>query len=86
MRNRRCALPDGPRCFPLARALGGSATSGEPWRSLWRPAQLGRLFAAHGFRVVSDDDLLTLAQQLGGPPRGRSSLRSGRVAVAEPRP
>ncbi|GAA4984834.1 hypothetical protein GCM10023205_63820 [Yinghuangia aomiensis] len=69
----------------LARVLGSSATSAEPWRSLWRPPQMAELFAAHGFRAVSDDDLLTLAHRLGGPPRGRSSLRSGRVAVAEPR-
>lgn len=69
----------------LARVLGSSATSAEPWRSLWRPSEMAELFAAHGFRAVSDDDLLTLAHRLGSSPRGRSSLRSGRVAVAEPR-
>ncbi|MGW7423888.1 class I SAM-dependent methyltransferase [Streptomyces sp. NPDC054813] len=67
----------------LARVLGSSVTSGEPWRSLWRPRRLAALLAEYGLRVVSDDDLLTLAHTLGSPARRRSSLRSGRVAVAE---
>ncbi|MBJ6641727.1 class I SAM-dependent methyltransferase [Streptomyces sp. DHE7-1] len=66
----------------LARVLGGSVTSGEPWRSLWRPRRMAALLAEYGLRVVSDDDLLTSARLLG-PVRGRTSLRSGRVAVAE---
>lgn len=68
----------------LARVLGSSITSGEPWRSLWRPRQLAVLLAEHGLRVVSDDDLLDLARIHGLPVRGRTSLRSGHVAVAEP--
>ncbi|MFG3292006.1 class I SAM-dependent methyltransferase [Streptomyces sp. NPDC048179] len=67
----------------LARVLGSSVTSGEPWRSLWRPGQLAQLLTEYGLRVVSDDDLLTLAAPLGSPADRRSSLRSGRVAVAE---
>lgn len=67
----------------LARVLGSSMTSGEPWRSLWRPGQMAQLLTEYGLRVVSDDDLLTLADALGSPADRRSSLRSGRVAVAE---
>ncbi|MEU6283302.1 class I SAM-dependent methyltransferase [Streptomyces sp. NPDC047028] len=67
----------------LARVLGSSVTSGEPWRSLWRPEQLAALLAEYGLRVVSDDTLLALAHSLGSPTRVRASLRSGRVAVAE---
>ncbi|MGW4908951.1 class I SAM-dependent methyltransferase [Streptomyces sp. NPDC004270] len=67
----------------LARVLRSSMTSGEPWRSLWRPGHMAALLAEYGLRVVSDDDLLTLAHTLGSPAQRRSSLRSGRVAVAE---
>ncbi|WP_328673858.1 class I SAM-dependent methyltransferase [Streptomyces sp. NBC_00328] len=69
----------------LTRVLGSSITSGEPWRSLWRPQQMAELLAEFGLRVVSDDNLLALADTLGIPTRGRTSLRSGRVAVAESR-
>ncbi|MFB6960833.1 class I SAM-dependent methyltransferase [Streptomyces sp. NPDC056309] len=67
----------------LTRVLGSSVTSGEPWRSLWRPQRMAALLAEHGLRVVSDDNLLALAHTLGSPARGRASLQSGRVAVAE---
>lgn len=66
----------------LTRVLGSAVTSGEPWRSLWKPRQLAALLAQHGLRVLSDDDLLTLAHTLGSPALRRTSLRSGRVAVA----
>jgi methyltransferase (TIGR00027 family) len=66
----------------LARLLGASATSGEPWRSLWKPRHMAALLAEYGLRVASDDDLLALAESYGVPPRSRTSLRSGRVAVA----
>lgn len=67
----------------LTRVLGSSLTSGEPWLSLWRPERMAELLAEYDLRVVADDPLLAFAQRLGGPARGRSSLRSGRVAVAE---
>ncbi|SED32462.1 methyltransferase, TIGR00027 family [Streptomyces misionensis] len=67
----------------LSRVLGDSITSGEPWRSLWKPPQLAALLAEHGLRVVSDGDLLTVARDVGSPTRVRTSLRSSRVAVAE---
>ncbi|MFD1275292.1 hypothetical protein ACFQ51_38215 [Streptomyces kaempferi] len=63
--------------------LGSSVTSGEPWRSLWTPQRMAALLAEYGLRVVSDDNLLTVAHTLGSPARGRRSLQSGRVAVAE---
>ncbi|GAA2086481.1 SAM-dependent methyltransferase [Kitasatospora saccharophila] len=66
----------------LTRLLGNSATAGEPWRSLWKPDRMAALLAEHGLRVTSDHDLLTLAQDLGTATRSRSSLRTGRVAVA----
>ncbi|MFF8731573.1 class I SAM-dependent methyltransferase [Streptomyces sp. NPDC015171] len=66
----------------LTRVLGSSITSGEPWRSLWKPERMAALLAEYGLRVVSDDDLLALAHTLGGPARVRASLRSSRVAVA----
>ncbi|MER5879515.1 class I SAM-dependent methyltransferase [Streptomyces sp. NPDC001910] len=69
----------------LTRFLGSSITSGEPWRSLWRPEQLAALLDEYGLRVVSDDNLLDLAHTHGIPTQGRTSLRSGRVAVAESR-
>lgn len=67
----------------LTRLLGSSLTSGEPWLSLWRPERMAALLAEHDLRVVADDTLLAFAQGLGGPVRGQSSLRSGRVAVAQ---
>jgi hypothetical protein len=44
-----------------------------------------RLLWGAGLRVVSDDDLLTLAQQLRIPIHHPRSLRPGRVAVADAR-
>ena len=55
----------------------------EPWRSLWRPADLRTLLHQNRFEVEADDDLLTLADGLGLPVEGNSgSLRNGRVAIA----
>ncbi|RKE23401.1 methyltransferase (TIGR00027 family) [Streptomyces sp. TLI_171] len=67
----------------LTRLLGNAITAGEPWRSLWQPARMAALLGEFGLRVVSDRDLLDLAEALGVSSRGRASLRSGRVAVAE---
>ena len=54
----------------------------EPWRSLWTPEQLSDLLGRNGFRVLSDDDLLTLADGLELTGANTGSLRNGRVAVA----
>jgi len=59
---------------PLAR---------EPQRSAWTPAAMRDLLSGHGFAVVGDDDLLSVAEGLGMPVRNRRSLRVGRVVVAD---
>ncbi|MFE4695704.1 class I SAM-dependent methyltransferase [Streptomyces sp. NPDC056738] len=66
----------------LSRVIGGSITSGEPWRSLWKPQRMAALLAEHDLRVVSDNDLQSLTEALGEATQGRTSLRSGRVAIA----
>jgi methyltransferase (TIGR00027 family) len=55
----------------------------EPRRSSWRPARMQALLVECGFTMVSDDDLLTLAERLAVTVRGTRSHRSGRVAVAD---
>ncbi len=57
--------------------------AGEPRRSSWTPAAMRTLLTGPGFALVQDDDLLTLAERSGSQVRQRSSLRTGRVAVAE---
>ncbi|MFF7600830.1 class I SAM-dependent methyltransferase [Streptomyces mirabilis] len=66
----------------IARVLNSSVTAIEPWRSLWKPQKMAALLAEYGLRVVSDEDLLAIANRLESSMRGRTSLRSGRVAVA----
>ncbi|MEU4242264.1 class I SAM-dependent methyltransferase [Actinoplanes sp. NPDC026619] len=55
----------------------------EPWRSTWTPAAMARLLATHGFAVRSDHDLQVTATALGVRPDQPTSLRNGRVALAE---
>jgi methyltransferase (TIGR00027 family) len=55
----------------------------EPWRSVWTAEQMRDLLTERGFRVVRDDDLLTLAAALPMKLGQRGSLRSSRVAVAD---
>ncbi|MDQ1741098.1 MAG: hypothetical protein QOE53_2750 [Pseudonocardiales bacterium] len=55
----------------------------EPRRSAWTPASIDALLGRHGFTVVSDDDLLSLAERLSIETRHRRSLRDGRVLVAD---
>lgn len=73
------------RLFQLVLALSRQPDPlrAEPWRSLWRPADLAHLLARHGFRITSDSDLATLAQGLDLPDANTLSLRNGRVAVAD---
>jgi methyltransferase (TIGR00027 family) len=59
----------------------GSLWANEPRRSTWTPAAIADLLSRNGFRVVQDDDLLTLAGS--GTVRNRRSLQSGRVVVAD---
>lgn len=55
---------------------------GEPRRSSWISADMGRLLTDHGFNAIRDDDLLSVAETLAMPIRQRLSLRNGRVVVA----
>lgn len=66
-------------------ALGRRASPwrNEPWRSAWTPETMGALLTGRGFRVVRDDDLLTLAAALPMEISQRGSLRNGRVVVAD---
>ena len=52
-------------------------------RSAWSVKAMSRLLALHGFAVRSDQDLLEIADDLGVRLGQRTSMRSGRVAVAE---
>ncbi|BCB76690.1 class I SAM-dependent methyltransferase [Phytohabitans flavus] len=59
-----------------------SRSWGEPWRSLWRPEQLEGLLHRYGLDVVTDESLLTVAEQIGTSVQNRRSLRDSRVVVA----
>jgi methyltransferase (TIGR00027 family) len=72
----------------VARAMTALAGRSSPWaseprRSSWTPRGMRDLLTCHGLAIVRDDDLLTLAEQLGVPIKQRRSLRTGRVAVAD---
>ena len=55
----------------------------EPRRSAWTPASMRTLLTGHGFAVVRDDDLLTLADDLDLEVRNRRTVALGRIAVAD---
>ena len=57
--------------------------AGEPTRSTWTAGSMRELLGAHGFAVVRDTDLLTLAAGTGRPVKQRGSLANGRVVVAD---
>jgi methyltransferase (TIGR00027 family) len=57
--------------------------AGEPRRSDWRPAAMAQLLARHGFGVTADADLLTLAATVPSPTTHATSLRLGRVLIAD---
>jgi methyltransferase (TIGR00027 family) len=70
------------------RAIGGlirrnNPWAAEPWRSAWTPAAMARLLATNGFAVRRDHDLMIMATALGVRPTQSSSLRNGRIALAE---
>lgn len=54
----------------------------EPWLSLFTPTAMHELLSGCGLTVEQDDDLLTLARQIGSPTTRRRSLGNGRVLVA----
>jgi methyltransferase (TIGR00027 family) len=66
-----------------ALARRDNPMANEPRRSAWTPAAMTSLMSANGWRVQTDDDLLTLAGRLGLSAQHRRSLRSGRVVVAD---
>jgi methyltransferase (TIGR00027 family) len=67
----------------LARVTGhASPLANEPWRSAWSADAIAGLLGRHGFTVERDDDLLSVAEQLGSPTDHARSVRTGRVAVA----
>ena len=68
--------------FAIRMTKQADPLGAEPWRSLWRPQDLAEVLTAHGFDVLSDEDLLTLADGLDLPRAADRSLRTGRVAVA----
>jgi len=55
----------------------------EPRRSTWTPEAMSAILEAHGWSVVEDRDLLTVAHEIGAPVTHPRSLGSGRVAVAD---
>ncbi|GIM91786.1 class I SAM-dependent methyltransferase [Paractinoplanes toevensis] len=73
----------------VARKLIGAAArrfnpwAAEPWRSTWTPAAMSRLLATHAFVVRRDHDLLETATALGVRPERATSLRNGRIALAD---
>ena len=75
----------GRRLAGLLTALAGRADplAREPQQSAWTPAAMRDLLSGHGFAVVRDDDLLSVAEGLRMPVRNRRSLRVGHVAVAD---
>jgi len=70
-----------------ARAMAALARQPSPWRSeprrsSWTSNAMRQLLARHGYAVVRDHDLLTVAELLPVPVRQRRSLRNGRIATA----
>jgi methyltransferase (TIGR00027 family) len=65
--------------------VGGGANpwSSEPIRSTWHRHDMDALLSRYGFPVVTDDDLLTLAERLTIRINRTMSLRTGRVAVGD---
>jgi methyltransferase (TIGR00027 family) len=75
----------GRRLADLLATLAGrpDPLGREPQRSAWTPSAMRDLLSGHGFAVVRDDDLLSIAEGLGMPVRNRRSLHIGHVAVAD---
>ncbi len=59
---------------------------GEPWRFGWDPAELPAWMGAHGFGLVSDEDVDAAGRRLLPPRFARLLRRTGdrHIAVAEP--
>ena len=55
----------------------------EPWRSTWTGTAMETLLTEHGFTVIEDADLLTVAADIGMTPVRPGSLPTSRVAIAD---
>jgi methyltransferase (TIGR00027 family) len=67
----------------MARVTGrANPWADEPWRSTWTPKAMDDLLRRHGFTVIRDDNLLTLAAGIMNAP-DNASFGGGRVAVAD---
>ena len=67
----------------MASTGRSSVWADEPWRSTWTPAAMAALLGRHGYAVTRDHDLLDTATALALPIRHATSLRHGRVMVAD---
>jgi O-methyltransferase involved in polyketide biosynthesis len=72
----------------LARAMSvtsgkASPWAGEPRRSAFTLQALAALVSTHGFAVTTDTDLLTVAEALPMTVAQRTSMREGRIMVAD---
>ncbi len=75
----------GRRVMNSVARLAGSDNpmANEPWRSTWTPDGIKELLGRHGFRVVNDEDLATVAQRMSLTVSARHSTANGRVATAD---
>ncbi|MEU9828049.1 class I SAM-dependent methyltransferase [Micromonospora chersina] len=68
----------------LTASTGRSSVwANEPWRSTWTSAAMAALLGRHGYRVTRDENLLDTARALALPLRRATSLRHGRVMIAD---
>ncbi|MFI2652207.1 class I SAM-dependent methyltransferase [Micromonospora fulviviridis] len=68
----------------LTASTGRSSVwANEPWRSTWTSAAMAALLTRHGYRVTGEEDLLDTARALALPVRRATSLRHGRVMIAD---
>ena len=67
----------------MASTGRSSVWADEPWRSTWTPAAMAALLGRHGYAVTRDHVLLDTATALALPIRHATSLRHGRVMVAD---
>jgi methyltransferase (TIGR00027 family) len=69
---------------PLVRVLVRRV--GEPFRSVYTAAAMNKLLVHHGFAVIRDDDVHTLARPLSQRAwRATRTLKHGRIVVADRR-
>ena len=67
----------------LARVGFANPFANEPRRSSWTAERMDALLSRHDFRVVRDDDLLTIAERMGIAITAKRSVRAGRIVIAD---